>query len=103
MDRTELSKNIVRGLLAYRELLRARPGVARPGRARGLAYPSRHDLPEYREYTASVQRVGREIEEEFGTDDWDPLLLEVERRLPAARWPRCGWPTCCWSTRSGTG
>jgi len=42
-----------------------------------FAYPSRHDLPEYREYTASVQRLAREISDEFGTDDWDPLILQV--------------------------
>lgn len=84
VDRTELSKNIVRGLLAYRELLRSRPEWL--GRVVHVAYtyPSRHDLPEYREYTASVQRVGREIEEEFGTDDWDPLLLEVADDYPGS-------------------
>jgi len=84
VDRTELSKNIVRGLLAYRELLRTRPewrgGVVHVA----YTYPSRHDLPEYREYTASVQRLGREIEEEFGTDDWTPLLLEVANDYPGS-------------------
>ena len=39
VDRTELSKNIVRGLAAYRELLATRPRVARPGRAPGLRLP----------------------------------------------------------------
>jgi trehalose 6-phosphate synthase len=43
-----------------------------------FAYPSRHDLPEYREYTASVQRMAGEISEEFGAEDWDPLLLQVD-------------------------
>src|SRR5215831_16666488 len=58
IDRTELSKNIVRGLAAYRE------------------------LPEYREYTASVQRIEREIVDEFGTEDWDPLVLQVNDDYP---------------------
>jgi trehalose 6-phosphate synthase len=48
------------------------------------SYPSRHDLPEYREYTAAVQRVGREIDEEFGDDDWSPLLLEVGNDYPGS-------------------
>jgi trehalose 6-phosphate synthase len=48
------------------------------------AYPSRTDIPEYREYTASVQRVGREIEQEFGTDDWVPLLLEIGNDYPGS-------------------
>ncbi|MFL6240178.1 MAG: trehalose-6-phosphate synthase [Actinomycetes bacterium] len=77
IDRTELSKNIVRGLAAYRELLRNRPEWR--GRVVHLAYayPSRHDLPEYREYTAAVQRLAAEIEDEFATDDWAPLDLAV--------------------------
>src|SRR5262249_47276367 len=41
-------------------------------------------LPEYREYTAAVLRTGREIEEEFGTDDWSPLLLEVSNDYPGS-------------------
>ena len=77
VDRTELSKNISRGLLAYRELLRRYPEWH--GRVTHLAsaYPSRHDLPEYREYTATVQRLAGEIEDEFGTDDWRPIVLDV--------------------------
>ena len=78
VDRTELSKNIVRGLQAYRELLRAHPEWHGRVVHLAFAYPSRHDLPEYREYTAAVQRVAKEIEDEFGTAEWQPLLLEVE-------------------------
>jgi trehalose 6-phosphate synthase len=82
VDRTELSKNIVRGLLAYRELLITRPQWRGQVTHVAFAYPSRHDLPEYREYTASVQRVASEIEDEFGTDDWNPLLLAVNDDYP---------------------
>jgi trehalose 6-phosphate synthase len=84
VDRTELSKNIVRGLHAYRELLRTRPEWRGRVVHIAYAYPSRHDLPEYREYTAAVQRVGREIEEEFAEADWDPLILEVANDYPAS-------------------
>jgi trehalose 6-phosphate synthase len=78
IDRTELSKNIVRGLAAYRDLLIAHPQWRGRVVHVAFAYPSRHDLPEYREYTARVQRVAREISEEFGTTDWDPLILQVD-------------------------
>jgi trehalose 6-phosphate synthase len=78
IDRTELSKNIVRGLAAYRELLVRHPEWHGQVVHVAFAYPSRHDLPEYREYTASVQRLAREISEEFGTEDWDPLILQVD-------------------------
>ncbi|MER7758772.1 trehalose-6-phosphate synthase [Streptomyces sp. NPDC097619] len=78
VDRTELSKNIVRGLLAYRELLVTRPEWR--GRVVHLAsaYPSRQDLAVYREYTAEVARVAEEINEEFGTADWRPVLVAVQ-------------------------
>ena len=78
VDRTELSKNIVRGLLAYRELLIAHPEWRGRVTHIALAYPSRHDLPEYREYTAAVQRIAEQIVEEFGTEDWTPLVLRVD-------------------------
>ena len=78
VDRTELSKNIVRGLAAYRELLSTHPELHGEVTHLAFAYPSRHDLPEYRAYTGSVQRIAQEITEEFGTPAWDPLILEVK-------------------------
>jgi trehalose 6-phosphate synthase len=82
VDRTELSKNIVRGLEAYRELLRAHPEWHGNIVHVAFAYPSREDLPEYRAYTAAVQRVAGEIDEEFATPGWDPVLLEVNDDYP---------------------
>ncbi|WP_422664861.1 alpha,alpha-trehalose-phosphate synthase (UDP-forming) [Acrocarpospora corrugata] len=82
IDRTELSKNIVRGMAAYREFLAAHPEWHGKVVHLAFAYPSRHDLPEYREYTAAVQRCAKEIEDEYGTDDWDPLILHMEDDYP---------------------
>jgi len=82
VDRTELSKNIVRGLLAYRELLRRHPEWQGRVVHLVLAYPSRHDLPEYREYAASVQRVADAIVDEFASPDWEPLVLATDDDLP---------------------
>jgi trehalose 6-phosphate synthase len=82
IDRTELSKNIVRGLEAFRELLRTRPQWRERVVHLAFAYPSRHDLPEYREYTGAVQRVTREVNEEFATDGWVPVHLEVRDDYP---------------------
>ncbi|MGO8956571.1 MAG: trehalose-6-phosphate synthase [Streptosporangiaceae bacterium] len=82
VDRTELSKNIVRGLAAYRELLRTHPQWRGKVVHVAFAYPSRHDLPEYREYTAAVQRLAGEIADEFSAPGWDPLILEVNDDYP---------------------
>jgi trehalose 6-phosphate synthase len=77
IDRTELSKNIVRGLESYAEMLRAHPELRGEVTHLAFAYPSRHDLPEYREYTAAVQRMAYDICEEFGRPGWEPVHLEV--------------------------
>ena len=82
VDRTELSKNIVRGLAAYRELLLSHPEWLGKVMMLALAYPSRHDLPEYREYAASVQRLAGAIENEFGTPEWRPILLSANDDYP---------------------
>ena len=82
IDRTELSKNIVRGLAAYRELLTTRPQWRGRVVHLAFAYPSRSALAEYRAYTDRVRRLAREISEEFGTADWDPLILEVRDDYP---------------------
>jgi trehalose 6-phosphate synthase len=84
VDRTELSKNVWRGLLAYRELLRTRPEWR--GRVVHAVYnnPSREDLPAYREYTARIERLAHEIDDEFATDDWTPLVFDIGDDYPAA-------------------
>jgi trehalose 6-phosphate synthase len=82
VDRTELSKNIVRGLAAYRELLATRPQWRGRVMHLAFAYPSRSGVPEYRAYTERVRGLAREITEEFGTADWNPLILEVKDDYP---------------------
>ncbi|MFZ3498566.1 alpha,alpha-trehalose-phosphate synthase (UDP-forming) [Streptomyces sp. 5.8] len=78
VDRTELSKNILRGLLAYRELLITHPEWRERVVHLASAYPSRQDLTVYREYTESVRELAASINEEFGTADWQPVLVSVE-------------------------
>jgi trehalose 6-phosphate synthase len=78
VDRTELSKNIVRGLLAYRQLLDDHPEWRERVVHVAFAYPSRQDLAVYRDYTAEVQRVAEEINADYGTPGWTPVVLHVE-------------------------
>ncbi|GGS80462.1 trehalose-6-phosphate synthase [Streptomyces griseoviridis] len=78
VDRTELSKNIVRGLLAYRRLLADRPEWRERVVHVAFAYPSRQDLEVYRDYTAEVRRVAESVNEEFGTAGWTPVVLHVQ-------------------------
>jgi trehalose 6-phosphate synthase len=78
VDRTELSKNIVRGLLAYRRLLETRAEWREQVVHVAFAYPSRQDLAVYRDYTAEVQRLADEINAEYGTPGWKPVVLHVK-------------------------
>lgn len=78
VDRTELSKNIVRGLLAYQELLETRPEWRGRVVHIALAYPSRQDLAVYRSYMSEVRRVADAINSRYGSDDWTPVLLHLK-------------------------
>ncbi|MFF7391556.1 trehalose-6-phosphate synthase [Streptomyces scabiei] len=78
VDRTELSKNIVRGLHAFRQLLDERPDWRERVVHIALAYPSRQDLAVYRDYMTEVQRVADDINERYGTPDWTPVVLHLK-------------------------
>jgi trehalose 6-phosphate synthase len=82
VDRTELSKNIVRGLAAYRELLATRPQWHGRVLHLAFAYPSRSAVPAYRAYTDQLTRIAQQITEEFRTPGWNPLVLEVKDDYP---------------------
>jgi trehalose 6-phosphate synthase len=82
IDRTELSKNIVRGLAAYRELLATRPQWRGQVVHLAFAYPSRSALPQYREYVDQMALIAQQITAEFRTPDWNPLVLEVKDDYP---------------------
>lgn len=78
VDRTELSKNIVRGLLAYRRLLETHPEWRERVVHVAFAYPSRQDLAVYRDYTERVRVLAEEINAEYGTEGWQPVALHVK-------------------------
>ncbi|QNS04953.1 alpha,alpha-trehalose-phosphate synthase (UDP-forming) [Streptomyces xanthii] len=78
VDRTELSKNIVRGLRAFELLLETRPEWRERVVHLAFAYPSRQDLEVYQEYTAEVSWVAASINSRFGTEDWTPVVLHVK-------------------------
>ena len=42
-----------------------------------LAYTSRQELPEYLAYGTEVDLAARRVNETWGTDDWNPVILDV--------------------------
>jgi len=78
VDRTDPSKNIVRGFRAYELLLEDHPELY--GRVGMLALldPSRQDIPEYSEYLGAIQRAARVVNDRFRTEGWVPLEVRIE-------------------------
>jgi trehalose 6-phosphate synthase len=78
VDRTDPSKNIVRGFKAYELLLEEHPELH--GRVGMLALldPSRQDIPEYSEYLGAIQRAARVVNDRFRTEGWLPLEIRIE-------------------------
>ena len=80
-DRTEPSKNIVRGFEAFGRVLDRRPDLAATTRFIACLYPSRQSMPEYRRYSKDIERVVDEVKARhpgsiqlFLQDDFDRTL-----------------------------
>ncbi|MBV8949659.1 MAG: trehalose-6-phosphate synthase [Actinobacteria bacterium] len=84
VDRSDPSKNIVRGFLAYDLLLEQHPELL--GRVTFLAIvpPSRQDVPQYVRYLAEIRDTVDAINARHGRDGWQPIDLRVEENLPLA-------------------
>ena len=82
VDRTDPSKNIVRGFRAFALLLERHPELhGRVGMVALLA-PSRQDIPEYADYTAAIETAVRELNERFGREGWQPVELDIADDFP---------------------
>lgn len=77
VDRMELSKNILRGFLAYEDFLRRHTEWR--GRIGFLAMlnPSRRAIPEYRAYTRECLRAAERINADLGRPDWQPIEVAI--------------------------
>lgn len=82
VDRAEPAKNIVRGLLAYAELLATYPQWRGRVVHLAVATPSRSTVPEYRSYFEAVRRTAQEVNDRFGTGSWTPLRLAEDDNYP---------------------
>jgi trehalose 6-phosphate synthase len=84
VDRTDLSKNILRGFLAYETLLHEHPRLRKRVRFLALLNPSRRAIPEYRSYTRECLRAAERINVELGTADWQPVTVTVRDDIDRA-------------------
>jgi len=82
VDRIELSKNLLRGVLAFEALLEERLDWREAVVLLALAYPSRQDLAEYIGYRAEVEHTVERINERFATDGWTPIVFDPDDDYP---------------------
>jgi trehalose 6-phosphate synthase len=84
IDRTEPSKNIVRGFRAYEELLELYP--EHHGKVKFLAFlvPSRLDVDEYQDYLDELMAAAGRVNTNFGDSEWEPLRLFTSESYPRA-------------------
>jgi trehalose 6-phosphate synthase len=77
VDRTDPSKNVVRGFRAFALFLDMHPEMHGRVTLLALLDPSRQDVPEYSEYLAAIQREARAVNDRFQTEGWVPVDLQV--------------------------
>ena len=84
VDRTDPSKNVVRGFRAYELYLDAHPEMHERVQMLALLDPSRQDIPEYAEYLGAIQRAARAVNDRFQRDGWVPLDLQIQDNFTQA-------------------
>jgi trehalose 6-phosphate synthase len=86
VDRTDPSKNVVRGFSAYDLFLSDHPEWQ--GRVTMLALldPSRPEIPEYAEYVGAIQRAARAVNDRYysADTDWTPVDMRISDNFPEA-------------------
>jgi trehalose 6-phosphate synthase len=82
VDRTDPSKNIVRGFRAFELYLERHPESR--GRVTMLALldPSRQEIPHYAAYLDEIQGAVGHVNARFGTEGWEPIVLEIRDDFP---------------------
>ena len=91
VDRTDPSKNIVRGFTAFDLMLGEHPELHGKVVFLALLQPSRQDVPEYAAYLADIGAAATSVNAKHGTGDWQPvdLRLASDMSLATAAYRRC--------------
>ena len=78
VDRTDPSKNVLRGFRAFERLLEDHPELHGKVAMLALLDPTRQDIPEYAEYLGAIQRTARAVNDHFQMEGWTPIELKIE-------------------------
>jgi trehalose 6-phosphate synthase len=84
IDRTEPSKNIVRGFQAFGEMLELYPEHHGKVSFLALLAPSRLDVEEYQSYLDATMAIAGQINAVYGDHHWEPIRILVGENYPRA-------------------
>ena len=76
-DRTDLSKNIVRGFHVYDALLETRPTWRERVVFVAMLNRSRSNLAEYLAYEQEIDQAAARVNDRWATDDWQPVVVDT--------------------------
>jgi trehalose 6-phosphate synthase len=82
VDRVEPSKNLLRGFLAFDEMLGSHPELRERVVFLAFVYASREGLPEYLAYKAEVEALVERVNSVWSTPGWTPVLLDISDDYP---------------------
>jgi trehalose 6-phosphate synthase len=82
VDRVELSKNVLRGFLAFDQLLEIHPELRERVTFVALVYASRQGLPEYLAYRTEVEHLAAQVNHRWATPGWTPIVLDIADNYP---------------------
>jgi len=75
VDRTDPSKNIVRGFQAFEEMLELYPEHIGKVKFVALLVPSRLEVDEYHDYHDKLMAAAGWVNSKYGTIDWEPVRV----------------------------
>ena len=84
VDRIEPSKNIVRGFLAFNEMLDLHPEYHDKVKLVALLVPSRLGVGQYQDYLDDLMAAAGQVNARHGDSDWEPIRVLVGDNYPRA-------------------
>jgi trehalose 6-phosphate synthase len=84
IDRTEPSKNIVRGFQAMEEMLELYPEHLNKVHFLAVLVPSRMEVAEYQNYLDELMAAAGRVNAKYGDSEWEPVRVMVGENYPRA-------------------
>jgi trehalose 6-phosphate synthase len=84
VDRTEPSKNIVRGFQAFGEMLELHPEHRGKVKFYALLVPSRLEVEEYQNYHDELTAAAGWVNARYGSSEWEPVRILTGESYPRA-------------------